>query len=197
MSSLQVIDAAAVIRWSHAKRQLRFAALCPASARLLHGCVAICLPALFAACAAPPIYQLPADTADSAEVEVFLPPWQRNFNEGLVMRGEFRCNEKPGLNRSALVPKVVEGPQQTIARSMPGTIQHPTRLPAGQPLALRFWKTRVTEVRSWNFVVLLKPGGRYKASLDETTGPSIVDAETGAEALRLPPDFHQLLLQCP
>ena len=149
-----------------------------------------------AGCAAPtpvPLYTLQADHPNSAEVEVWLPYSGRNYSEGLVLRGAAKCNPSTLFSFGI---KVIEEPGRPIAYSRHEAYVHTSRLPAGEPLALQFWKTRVTETFRWNMVVVLAPGARYRAFINDLT-PSIVDKDTGLEALRLPHDYLQRQLHCP
>lgn len=149
-----------------------------------------------AGCAAPtrvPLYTLPADHPNSAEVEFLLSQSGRNYGEGLALRGAAKCNPSTLFSFGI---KVVEEPARPIARIVGAYERHTSHLPAGEPLALQFWQNWSNGTSYWNAVVVLAPGARYRAFINDRT-PSIVDKETGLEALRLPHDYFQRQLHCP
>lgn len=151
-----------------------------------------------AGCAAPtpvPLYTLPADHPNSAEVEFLLSQAgrERNYGEGLALRGAAKCNPSTLFSFGI---KVVEEPARPIARTRVWYERHASHLPAGEPLALQFWQNWSNGTSYWNTVVLLAPGARYRAFINDRT-PSIVDKDTGLEALRLPHDYFQRQLNCP
>jgi hypothetical protein len=150
--------------------------------------------ALLAACAGPPLYQPPIDGQAMADVKVHLSFRSAGHHEALLMRGESACLNVPLLR---VVQPKIERPGQLIARGMPNATSFDTRLPAGKPVALQFWRQRGPDADVWSFVVLLEAGRSYEAHVDHKSGPSMVDTTTKEEALRLPPNLLKDQLECP
>lgn len=161
------------------------------------GATAALASALLAACATTPIepYAPPAADQPAAEVRLMLMGPSRNRSAALYVRGAARCSP-PGA--AALLNRTMEDPPRLVAGSWENRMGQTVRLPAGEPLPLRFRYTGPGEERIADVVVLLQPGARYVFDHEiPGTRFSLVDSATGLPAPLLPPRLLHAGLQCP
>ncbi len=152
---------------------------------------------LLAGCATAPIepYAPPAADQPAAEVRLNLMGPSRNRSAALYVRGAAKCSP-PGA--AALLNRTMEDPPRLVAGSWESRTGQTVRLPAGEPLPLRFRYLGPGEERIADVVVLLQPGARYVFD-HEIPGYrfSLIDSATGLPAPQLPPRLLHAGLQCP
>jgi hypothetical protein len=157
--------------------------------------------ALLSACAStPPIerYTPPLESAPTALMELDLMHASRNRSAALYVRGAPGCQT---MRLFALLEPTWEAPPRLVAGSWERTPERSAkvvaRLPAGEPLALRFRYTGPGEDYIFDMVLVLEPGARYLLD-HEIPGRrmSIVNTATGAPPVRLPANWFHAALNC-
>ncbi len=161
------------------------------------GAAAALATALLAGCATTPVepYVPPAAGQPAAEVQLQLMQPSRNRSAALYVRGAAKCSP-PGA--AALLNRTMEDPPRLVAGSWENRTGAVVRLPAGEPLPLRFRYLGPGEERIADVVVQLQPGARYVFD-HEIPGYrfSLVDSATGQPVPLLPPKLLHAGLQCP
>ena len=119
----------------------------------------------------------------------------RNRSAGLYVRGAVKC-AAPGV--ASLLNRTIEEPHKLVAGSWENRFREVVRLPAGEPLPLRFRYQGPGEDWIFDFVVQLQPGVRYVFD-HEIPGRSytLKTSATGEPAETLPPKFFHQGVNCP
>jgi hypothetical protein len=159
---------------------------------------ALAILATLAGCASPPPverYTPPPPEAPGAEVELRLMMASRNRSAALYVQGAVKCN--PSALAARLV-RTVEEPARFVAGSWENRFNPVVRLPAGEPVPLRFRYLGPGEEYRVEFVVVLEPGRRYVFD-HEIPGRrvTLVDSASGLPPLLLPPRMFHDALACP
>ncbi len=152
---------------------------------------------LAAACATPPRERFtpPPEGAPAAEVELRLMSASRQRSAGFYVRGAASCNPSKA---STWLNRTLEAPPLLVAGSWEGRHHPVARLPAGEPLGLRFRYEGPGEAFEIDWVVVLEPGRRYVLEHEiPGTRASLRDAATGQPPRQLPVRHFHAALNCP